>query len=202
MKAILFVLTIVFSLIGQDDLFAQVSQDTAVIQDSVTIVASTEKEKKSSIFSGRPGKSLLMSLVIPGAGQIYNKSYLRVPFVWAAVGGTGWLLVHNTQQYRCYKEAYIHLIDGTPVTPEKHCDPNITLITNPETMRVIRDEANKNMQISILVFSAVWLANGIDAFVDAHLKDFDINEDLTIEFGSKFDDDPNSPMRMGIYVSF
>ena len=202
MKAILFVLTIVFSLTGKDGLFAQVGQDTLIIVNSADSIETEVKEKKGSIFSGRPGKALLLSLIIPGAGQIYNKSYLRVPFVWGAVGGTGAWLIHNTKQYRCYRDAYIHLIDGTQYVPEKYCDPNILAITNPETMRVIRDDANKNMQISILVFSAVWLANGIDAFVDAHLKDFDINEDLTIEFGSKFDDDPYSPMRMGIYVQF
>src|SRR5687768_9059853 len=85
-------------------------------QDSLSEPVQVEKEKKGSIFSGRPGTSLLMSLVIPGAGQIYNKSYLRVPFVWGAVGGMGYLLVQNSRQYICFRDTYIDKIDGDPLT--------------------------------------------------------------------------------------
>jgi hypothetical protein len=46
------------------------------------------------------------------------------------------------------------------------------------------------------------LLNGVDAFVDAHLKDFDTKDDLSFEIGTRFDNDPNSPMRMGLYVQF
>src|SRR5688500_19018910 len=90
-------------------------------EDTIIEVTTTEKVKKGSIFSGRPGKSFLMSLAIPGAGQIYNKSYLRVPFVWGAVGGMGYLMIKNTQQYHCFREAYIDKIDGVPITVPEYC---------------------------------------------------------------------------------
>ena len=198
MKLILLTLTIILSQAAVNIMQAQVSPDSTVVE------VSPKKEKKGSIFSGRPGKSMMMSLIIPGTGQIYNKSYLRVPFVWGAVIGAGLPLRYYTQQYRCFRDYYIHLIDGTgpEYDPPPYCDKNLKLITDPSTVRVIRDEANKDMQTWILVFSAVWLANGIDAFVDAHLKEFDINEDLTLEFGTRFDDDPYAPMRVGLFVQF
>jgi hypothetical protein len=176
---------------------AQVSTDS-IVHDMVI-----KKEKTGSFFAGRPGKSMLMSLVIPGAGQIYNKSYLRVPFVWGAVGGMGYLLHYNTREYQCRKTAYEASIDGLPyVEPCEKCDDGLMNITSPSRLKALRDEANEARQLSIVGFTLVWLANGIDAFVDAHLKEFDIDDDLSLEIGSKVDNDPYAPMRMGIFVQF
>jgi len=162
------------------------------------------KEKKGSIFAGKPGKSMIMSLIIPGTGQIYNKSYLRLPFVYGAVGGMGAVMVINIQDYNCLKEAYIASVDGTPFVPShnsKFCD-KVMNITDPATLRILRDDANVVRQRSILLFALVWLAQGIDAYVDAHLKEFNISDDLSFEFTTKSFDDPVAPMRMGLYVSF
>jgi len=184
---------------------AQAEEDT-IVQNTPT-----EKVKKGSIFSGRPGRSFLMSLVVPGAGQIYNKSYLRVPFVWGAVGGMGYLMIKNTQQYTCFREAYIDKVDGNPITVPEYCNGKIPLTdielfqltdASPQAIRELRDQANTNRQWSIVGFAAVWLLNGVDAFVDAHLKDFDIDEDLSIDIGTKMDDDAFAPMKMGVFVKF
>lgn len=183
-------------LLNHPSVYCQTIDDTIVVDDSTT------KIKKGSIFSGRPGKALLFSLVVPGAGQIYNKSYLRVPFVWAAVGGVGYLMVHNTRVYECRRDAYISLIDGNTVTPADHCEEGLEMITDPARMRSLRDNANVNRQWAIVGFTLVWLANGVDAFVDAHLKDFDIDEDISIDIGPHIEDDPFAPMRMGIFVKF
>ncbi|HJW31347.1 MAG TPA: DUF5683 domain-containing protein [Saprospiraceae bacterium] len=167
---------------------------------AVTVV---KKEKKGSIFAGRPGKSMLFSLIIPGAGQIYNKSYLRLPFVYGAVGGMGAVLIYNTRQYNCLKTAYIARVDGTtPDLPKCHQRETIMAITDPARLRILRDQANADRQLSIVGFALVWLANGVDAFVDAHLKDFDVNEDLSFEFRTQTFNDPFAPMRAGLYVQF
>lgn len=169
--------------------------------DSLSADTIEVRKKKGSIFSGRPGKSMLMSLVIPGAGQIYNRSYLRVPFVWGAVGGMGYLVHVNTQQYNCLRDAYKASINNDPYEFPEHCS-EFAGITNSSQLRVLRDDANEARQLSIVGFTLVWLANGIDAFVNAHLKDFDLDEDLSIRVGTKSDNDPNNPMRIGIFVQF
>jgi len=200
-----FVFFVVITIQGSS--LSQSTEDSiVVVEDSLT----TEKVKKGSIFSGRPGKALLLSLAIPGAGQIYNKSYLRVPFVWGAVGGMGYLLRESSRQYTCFRDAYIQRVDGaTNITLPEHCTP--VPLTNPgiiidtesaELLRLYRDQANTTRQYAILGFTLVWLANGVDAFVDAHLKDFDIDEDLSIDIGPKTDNDPYAPMRLGIFVQF
>lgn len=179
--------------------------DTIVYDTAATdtLDLKQEKVKKGSIFSGRPGKAMMMSLIVPGTGQIYNKSYVRVPFVWGAVGGMGYLLYYNTQRYNCLKDAYQASVDGEPYTfPDKKPCSEYADITNPSQLKILRDEANEDRQLSIVGFTLVWIANGVDAFVNAHLKEFDVNENLTIDIGTRMGDDPFSPMRVGIFVSF
>lgn len=187
-------------------LFVCLATQTSVGQaaaDSISVDTIEASKKKGGIFSGRPGKAMLMSLVIPGAGQIYNKSYLRVPFVWGAVGGMGYLVHVNTVEYQCRKTAYEARIDGIAyVPPCTNCDPDLELITDPSRLRILRDDANEARQLSIVGFTLVWLANGVDAFVNAHLKEFDLDDDLSIRIGTKSDNDPYNPMRMGIFVQF
>jgi hypothetical protein len=81
-------------------LFVFVLQAQEVIDTAAENIV-VKKEKKGSIFTGKPGKAMFMSLVIPGTGQIYNKSYIRLPFVYGAVGGFGAYMVYTVQQYNC-----------------------------------------------------------------------------------------------------
>ncbi len=192
---------LLFLCFAMGELVAQAAPDSVAVD---TLVQDTlpKKEKKGSIFSGKPGKAMMMSLVIPGTGQIYNKSYLRVPFVWGAVGGMGYLVYYNTQKYNCLKDAYIASIDGTAyVFPDQCSEFNNISISSTAQIKALRDEYNKNRQLSIIGLAAVWLLNGVDAFVNAHLKEFDVDENLSLEIGAKFDN-PIAPMRMGVFVQF
>ena len=203
MKGIYLTLLVLFIVsFFSNTVMAQAVSDTIVI-DTIESDTAIKMEKKGSIFGGRPGKSMLMSLVIPGAGQIYNKSYLRVPFVWGAVGGMGYLVHYNTLYYQCRKTAYEASIDGVAyVEPCNTCEESLKVITEPTRLKSLRDQANEARQLSIIGLTLVWVAQGIDAFVDAHLKDFDIDDNLSIEVGSKVDNDPYAPMRVGIFVQF
>jgi hypothetical protein len=61
---------------------------------------------KTRMFAGRPGKAALYSLIIPGAGQAYNKKYWQVPIVWGAVGTVGYFVIDNSKEYRDLRDAY------------------------------------------------------------------------------------------------
>jgi hypothetical protein len=129
-----------------------------------------------------------------------------VPFVWGAVGGVGLLMDYNTRAYKCYRDAYKAKIDGVDYVIPSSCPEETSKViertVDAPSLRIERDNANSAKQLAIVGFTLVWLANGVDAFVDAHLKDFDIDEDLSIDFGSRIDDDPFAPMRVGMYVQF
>jgi hypothetical protein len=173
--------------------------------DSIQFDTIQEVKKSGSIFKGKPGKSFLYSMIIPGTGQIYNKSYLRVPVVWGAVGGMGYLLHYTSARYKYAKQTYEAKVDNLayPEVPMKYGKDFADLLNNGSAadIRPVRDQTNKYRQQAIIGFSLVWLAQGIDAFVDAHLKTFDVNNDLSIDFSPRLDDDPHAPMRVGMFLT-
>lgn len=133
--------------------------------------------ERVNIFAGRPGKAALYSLILPGAGQFYNKKYLHVPIVWAGVGVAGGIMIYNIDQYNTARDAYrerlLAEIEGRPPVDD------FSQFSTAQ-IRNIRDRANRYRQVSIFAFSLVWVANAAQAFVSAHLIDFDISEDLSL----------------------
>ena len=139
---------------------------------------SVEEGPKANLFEGRPGRAALYSLIIPGSGQIYNGSYCKAPIVWGVVGAMGTVMAFGIDQFEEYDERYIAALEA-----------ELEGIPNPDPGGLsssqlfdLRTQANKNKQLSIVVFSFVWLGNAIEAYVDAHLKEFDISDDLSIQF--------------------
>ena len=181
MKSIFLVLFTVLSLgvsFGQQDGFSVLPDTIPVVEQRGPVV----KEKKGSIFTGRPGKAALYSLILPGAGQFYNKSYFRVPFVYAALGTVGYMMIDNSQKYKCFRDAYIKKIDGEPLDLSDQCIRKggiLIQVAEASTLRLARDQYNKRRQTAIIGVALVWVANSIDAFVNAHLKEFDVSEDLS-----------------------
>ncbi len=173
----LFAISVLCFLTGA--LYAQVSgftaqPDTAVYEQELPDV----EGPKANIFEGRPGKAALYSLIVPGAGQIYNKSYWKAPIVWGVLGAMGTVVGFNARQYRDFDERYeaalIAEMEGQP-----NPDPN-GLSSNQ--LFDLRTDANKNRQLSIVLTSFVWLGQSIEAYVDGHLKEFDVSDDLSIQF--------------------
>lgn len=162
---------------------------------------------KANIFAGRPGRAALYSLILPGAGQAYNKKYWQVPIVWAGVGTAGGIMLWNNKQYKRYRDAYRgRLIAEIEMVPpeDEFLDYSTSDILN------YRDQTNRFRQISIFVFALTWIANSAQAYVGAHLKDFDVSDDLSLEIipfsGSSVGDmsltNYTSPVSTGIVIKF
>lgn len=154
---------------------------------------------KARMFAGRPGKAALYSLILPGAGQVYNQKYWKVPLVWGAVGGTGWVMVDNAKKYRLFRDIYRdRLIADMEDMP--HTD-DYTFLSN-EQIRNERERWNRFRQMSIFIFALSWIANSAEAFVDAHLLDFDTSDDLSIEFRPADYDPAIAAVQTGIIIRF
>lgn len=191
--------------------YGQQPDGFAIEPDTVPIVdqeRSVVKKRKGSIFEGRPGKAALYSLILPGAGQVYNKSYFRVPFVYAAVGAMGYIMIDNTQKYKCFRDAYIAKIDGEPLDLSSRCinkGGNLIQFAEASTLRIARDQYNKNRQSAIIGFALVWIANSVDAYVNAHLKGFDMSEDLSsrsFRIDPSFERNGLGGPQVGVVISF
>lgn len=122
-----------------------------------------------------PKKATILSAVLPGAGQIYNKKYWKAPIAWGGLAVCVYFIDDNTKNYRLYKEAYIAELDDDPST-------NNETGFNFETVEARMEQSRRWLDLSYISLAAVYALQIIDANVDAHLFYFDVNEDLSVSW--------------------
>jgi hypothetical protein len=149
--------------------------DTA-ITPVATNPADTGTKKKSTAFD--PRKATIRSAIIPGWGQIYNKKYWKVPLVYGALGTTAGIFFYNVKTYKALKQAYILITDTIPGN-DAQIDPRFSNLS-PSAIRSYRNSFRQNVDYSVLFFILFWGLNVVDATVDAHLKAFDVSDDLSL----------------------
>lgn len=123
-----------------------------------------------------PKIAIALSAVIPGAGQIYNKKWWKVPIIYAGLGVSSYLVYRFATRMNIYKKEYRCRMQegyGTP-SPDlaNYSDDNI--LTSKKYYQ-------RNMELSIAATAIIYLLNIVDAAVDAHLYYFDISEDLSLQ---------------------
>ena len=148
------------------------AQDTIKVsqQDSLYI-----EEHLNEIIEKKAKTAAKLSLLLPGAGQFYNKSYWKIPVIYAILGGIGYSIYKNDKEYKKWRTYYLHKIDNDPNT----IDPFPSL--SAEVLRSQRDYYRRNRDLGILIFSFAYILNSIEAYVDAHLKEFDVSDNLSIK---------------------
>ncbi len=148
-----------------------------------------------------PRKAALLSFMLPGAGQVYNKGiwYVKVPIIYAALGGVVYAIDFNQTNYRRFRTAYaLKLQDQTHEFSGTNLD-------NVRVLRVLRDSYDKNTQLSYIGFVAVYALQAAEAFVQAHLKTFDVSDDLSLQIKPSLQNDflTGSPtLGIGIVLKF
>lgn len=127
-------------------------------------------------------RATLYSAILPGAGQFYNKKYWKIPIVWAAIGIPAYLYFQNKQIYNEAQYALVVTINKSGIDSINKVSPDfLPLVQSGNTTAIInvRDEARKDQDYSILFVLLFYGLNIVDATVDAHLKDFNVNSDLS-----------------------
>ena len=135
-------------------------------------------------------KATTLACIFPGAGQIYNKSYWKVPFVIGGFASMIYCIDWNNRGFQRFKTAY-NLRSDFEQNPGKYPDG----VSHDEFggrysasyLKNLRDAYRRNRDLSILLTIAVYAFQAIDAHVDAHLKDFDVSDDLTVSLEPMFD---------------
>ncbi len=142
-----------------------------------------------------PKKATIRSAIIPGWGQAYNKKYWKIPLVYGALGTTAVVFFYNVKTYRELRFAYqakykasLPAFDPNSTYPGPFRDSADFFKINPlylpydaNSLRLYRNEFRSNIDYSVLFFILFWGLNVVDATVDAHLKLFDVNPDLSFK---------------------
>ena len=112
-----------------------------------------------------------MLSIFPGAGQIYTKKYWKVPIIYSALVTSGYFIMDNNKKYKKYRDTYLDrnngIIDNLNYS-------NSELIT-------LKDYYKRNREISIMLFSLSYILNIIDASVNAHLFQYEIDENISFK---------------------
>ena len=128
-----------------------------------------------------PKIAIVRSAIIPGWGQATNKKYWKIPLVYGALGTTTYLFFRNVKQYKDSKQAYILATDNDPSNDIQIKQPYYTVRSQPERIRAFRNAVRQNADYCVLFFIVFWGVNVADAAVDAHLKTFDVSDDLSLQ---------------------
>ena len=144
---------------------------------------STELQQKEdqgygvfSAFSGNPGKAALYSLVLPGAGQAYNKRWWKVPIAVGIEGVVIYNLQKSVSEFRDWDTAWKQSVRGEPVDFEK-----AELLSTNGIMEE-RNSARQNRDLAWVALIGAHIIIAADAFVDRHMIEFDIDDDLSLRF--------------------
>ena len=162
--------------------------DTAAFR-SITDNILRQKRIRRDLTTFRPDpiRSMWLALVLPGAGQFYNRKYWKLPIVYGGFLGCVYALTWNGQMLSDYSQAYLDIMDSDPNTKsyEKMLPPNYSIEGKEERFKGIfkskKDTFRRFRDLSIFAFGGVYLLSVIDAYVDAELSTFDISRDLSIQ---------------------
>ncbi|MDD6890633.1 MAG: DUF5683 domain-containing protein [Bacteroidales bacterium] len=173
-------------LMAIDELEAPV--DTARLATAAgtpAIPSPARKERKT--WLPVPNRSVWLSLAIPGAGQIYNRKYWKLPIIYGGFVGCAYALTWNGNMYKDYSQAYQDIMSDNPnndsymdFLPAGYTQEMVMQRKSyyQELFRKRKDLYRRQRDMSIFAFIGVYLLSVIDAYVDAELSNFDITNDL------------------------
>lgn len=170
-----------------------VVEDTkALLADSTSVVVKKQPKEKVkrdwNTWTPDPQRALWLALVLPGAGQIYNRKYWKLPIIYGGFMGCIYALTWNNMMYKDYSQAYLDIMDNDPGTASYnkflHLGRTVTK-ENEEFYKKLfksrKDKYRRWRDMSFFVMLGVYAISVIDAYVDAELSVFDISKDLSLK---------------------
>lgn len=172
--------------------------------DSVALTETTEKLKildslliqKEVINPLAPSKAAFYSAVLPGLGQIYNKSYWKAPLVWGIMGGSIYAYSWNNTNYKRFRTAFKRRQAGFTDDEFYDLDGNNPTGAPPDLdlgdLENQQERFQEDRDLWLVVNIAMYALNIVDANVDAHLKQFNIDDNLSLDFEPYLDLNPTT----------
>ncbi len=132
---------------------------------------------KTIIDPNAPARAAFYSALVPGLGQAYNKKYWKIPIVYIGLGVGIYSYTWNQKKYQGFRSEYKKRLAGTSlgVNDTKYGD-----FTDDQLIRGQKFH-QRNRDLSALITAGIYILNIVDANVDAHLMQFNVNDNLTVK---------------------
>lgn len=166
MKKIFFIFIIIWGFSTQIVFAQEIKKLDTKVKDSVV----------SKINPLAPSKAAFYSAILPGLGQAYNKKYWKIPILYTGLGISIYSYTWNQKKYHEFRDEYKRRLDGT-------ADPNHPIYGGRNVDYLVRGQKfhQRNRDLSMLMTVGIYILNIVDANVDAHLLQFNVNDDLSIK---------------------
>lgn len=125
-----------------------------------------------------PSKAAFYSAILPGMGQIYNKKYWKAPIVWGVLGGTTFLYIDNNSIYKRYRTAF--RLRKAGLQDEFTLDNGTSLISETG-LESAQKQLRENRDLALLSSVLVYVLQIVEASVNAHLLQFNTNDNLSFK---------------------
>ncbi|WP_353777735.1 DUF5683 domain-containing protein [Winogradskyella sp. 3972H.M.0a.05] len=146
-----------------------------------------------------PSKAAFYSAVLPGLGQAYNKKYWKIPIVYAAIGIPVYFYIDNNREFKRYRNAYKRRLAG--FTDDEFFGEGSTPLVSDDGLIRAQQQLKRNRELSILIAIGMYALNIIDANVDAHLLQYNVDENLAIKPHFQYNQWENSS-DLGLTLNF
>lgn len=172
------------------------------------LTAQNEEEKSDTVEENHPtwtinplapAKAAFYSAVLPGLGQAVNKKYWKIPLVYGALGAGVYFYIDNDKVYKRYRTAYKRRLAG--YTDDEFYGTGTTPQVSNEALIRAQKTLKRNKELSLLVTIGIYALNIIDANVDAHLLQYNIDERLALKPQINFDT-PDASSQIGLSLNF
>ena len=155
---------------------------------ALTPTPQKHKEKRDwNTWRPNPKRAMWLAIVLPGAGQIYNRKYWKLPLVYGGFVGCIYAMQWNNMMFRDYSKAYQDIMDTDPTTQSYnqflHLGTKITDENKAQYQSIFKsrkDRYRRWRDLSFFCLLGVYALSIVDAYVDASLSEFDISDDLTL----------------------
>ncbi len=160
-------------------------------EEGIVIDGSLEKRVINPLA---PSKAAFYSAILPGLGQIYNKRYWKLPIVYGAIGTGVYAYIYNNNEYNRFRDAFKRRQAG--FTDDEFYDINNSGIVpgSPDISDAALQDAQERFQrdrdLALAITIGLYVLNIVDANVDAHLKQFNVDEQLALDIKPYLDYNP------------
>lgn len=150
------------------------------LKNKILIDSSLKKDTAVFVMKKSPLKSVIYSALLPGLGQFYNQSYWKIPVIWGIGGYFIYEFIRNNNLYIDYRDLYENSISQS-------------LPSGNQRYKTLREFYRDQRDQFILYFGILYLVNIFDAYVDAHLFDFNVSDNFKAGL---------SKNNLGFYITF
>jgi len=178
-----------FSALGQED---EDKDNSPKTEEGILIEGEIDTRKPIDPLS--PARAAFYSAVLPGLGQAYNKKYWKIPIIYVALGVGTYFYLDNDKEYNRYRDAYKRRLAGFE-------DDEFFGSVTDDGLREAQKTLRRNKELSLLITVGLYALNIIDANVDAHLLQYNVDDNLSLKPHYKLNEFDNTG-DLGLSLNF